>query len=168
MNNLAHLTIGFFIALLGILSLCNSWNLFLTTTFIVILCLYLIILIVECSLRSFKRTKDKQVIALPDRTWTLLLILFLLITNISAFANAYIKSKGVQYQLDDAKPVLKEIDDAVYFSAVTLTTLGYGDFVPTSKTARRYVILQLGSGVLLLLFIFPIVASRLSDFDGTG
>src|SRR5262245_53784670 len=40
--------------------------------------------------------------------------------------------------------------DAVYFSFVTLATLGYGDFVPKSEVARGLVILEAVAGQLYL------------------
>ncbi len=53
--------------------------------------------------------------------------------------------------------------DAFYFSLVTITTLGYGDFAPTGD-ARLLVVWQLATGLLLLVGIFPFVVSRVADF----
>lgn len=44
--------------------------------------------------------------------------------------------------------------ESLYFSIVTLSTVGYGDIVPISYTARIVVSLQIVAGVLLLLFGF--------------
>ncbi len=44
--------------------------------------------------------------------------------------------------------------EALYFSIVTLSTVGYGDIVPLSYPARIVVSLQIVSGILLLLFGF--------------
>lgn len=44
--------------------------------------------------------------------------------------------------------------EALYFSIVTLSTVGYGDVVPLSYLARIVVALQIVSGILLLLFGF--------------
>ena len=44
--------------------------------------------------------------------------------------------------------------EALYFSIVTLSTVGYGDIVPLTYAARIVVALQIVSGILLLLFGF--------------
>jgi len=44
--------------------------------------------------------------------------------------------------------------EALYFSIVTLSTVGYGDIVPLSYPARIVVSLQIVAGILLLLFGF--------------
>lgn len=44
--------------------------------------------------------------------------------------------------------------EALYFSLVTLSTVGYGDIVPITYAARIVVALQIVSGILLLLFGF--------------
>jgi hypothetical protein len=165
MKNIIWLIVGFVIALLSCLSLIFSWPRIASELLILWLCLCLVSLIIECSLRSFRKKPGRQLIELPDRTWALLLIVFFLSANISSFANLYIKSEGIACQIGCTTPILEDVDDAIYYSVVTLTTLGYGDFVPYNKEARRYVVYQLVSGVLLLLFLFPIVASRLSELD---
>jgi len=60
--------------------------------------------------------------------------------------------------------VLSGVALYAYYSAVTITTLGYGDFVPVAKSARRLVIWELGTGLLLLVGIFSLLISRLADF----
>jgi voltage-gated potassium channel len=42
--------------------------------------------------------------------------------------------------------------EAIYFSIVTLSTVGYGDIVPTSNLARALASLEVVCGVMLLLF----------------
>lgn len=44
--------------------------------------------------------------------------------------------------------------ESLYFSIVTLSTVGYGEIVPLSYAARVIVALQIVSGILLLLFGF--------------
>ncbi|HYB08887.1 MAG TPA: ion channel [Alphaproteobacteria bacterium] len=44
--------------------------------------------------------------------------------------------------------------DALYFSIVTLSTVGYGDIVPVTNLARFIVAIQIVCGILLLLFGF--------------
>ncbi|MBT5868661.1 MAG: two pore domain potassium channel family protein [Nitrospinaceae bacterium] len=129
---------------------------------------------------------------LPSRLGSFLLFLFLLVANVTAFANIYVKTDQIQKPakaeqtqqpvkpdetlelnecikelnecIKDKTEVMRDPLDAFYFSAVTLTTLGYGEFRPIGSDARLAVVCQLASGVLLLLFGVPIVASRISSW----
>jgi hypothetical protein len=63
----------------------------------------------------------------------------------------------------DVQPL--SIGDAVYFSTVTMTTVGYGDFTPSTPLSRGLVVSQLLSGLGLLALLFPLVISRFADFE---
>lgn len=47
--------------------------------------------------------------------------------------------------------------DSVYFSAVTITTLGYGDFVPVTTAGKLFTILFSISGIAIGLYILTIL-----------
>jgi voltage-gated potassium channel Kch len=49
--------------------------------------------------------------------------------------------------------------DFVYFSYVTLTTLGYGDIVPTTAQARSFAILEAITGALYLAILIAKIVS---------
>jgi hypothetical protein len=53
------------------------------------------------------------------------------------------------------------IDEAVYFSFVTLATLGYGDFAPVSTAARALAVLE---AVFGQLFLAVLVARLVSQY----
>jgi len=58
---------------------------------------------------------------------------------------------------------------ALYFSIITVSTVGYGDVVPLSDSVRVVVAIQIICGILLLLFgfteIFTYARERLRDDD---
>jgi voltage-gated potassium channel len=58
---------------------------------------------------------------------------------------------------------------ALYFSIITVSTVGYGDVVPVSDSVRVIVAIQIVCGILLLLFgfteIFTYARERLRDDD---
>jgi voltage-gated potassium channel len=51
-------------------------------------------------------------------------------------------------------PVELRFGDAIYFSVITLSTIGYGDIVPVAPIARVLASVQAVMGMLLLLFGF--------------
>jgi|GEM_PF-3493807 len=55
---------------------------------------------------------------------------------------------------------------AFYFSLVTLTTLGFGDFVPKSDSSRFIVMLEVFTGIIFLLIVIPSIISRLTAQNG--
>jgi voltage-gated potassium channel Kch len=44
--------------------------------------------------------------------------------------------------------------DSLYFSAITLATVGYGDLVPTTPVAKIFTVLYVFNGVVILLTLF--------------
>ena len=96
---------------------------------------------------------------LPLRTTALVALAALAVALIAAFAGLYLETQGVV----SATGVLHKRIDAIYFSTVTMTTLGYGDFVPRSDAARLIVMAELASAVLLLVGALPLLVSRLGS-----
>lgn len=62
----------------------------------------------------------------------------------------------------DLNAPLVDYDVALYFSVVTWTTLGYGDFAPASEL-RLLAALQAGLGYLFLGLTVALVANLISD-----
>jgi len=177
--------------MLGVLSWLFGWSGYVSA-FAVLLCnLYLVSVLVESSLRAEQerkflggvpQPKPPRFMEFPSREWTLLQVQFLLVVTIFGFANMYIKNGGIRYQgattiaaqadhkadgsstsRADPRPLVNRVD-ALYYSAVTFSTVGYGDFTPTSSAARLLVIWQVGNGMLMLLGVFPLIVGRISDF----
>jgi hypothetical protein len=78
------------------------------------------------------------------------------------FAGAFILACGTSfYTLIEGWPVI----DALYFSVASLTTVGYGDFTPSSTGSKIFTIAYLLSGVALLMgFINAAAALRHEHF----
>lgn len=56
----------------------------------------------------------------------------------------------------------RSVEEAVYFSGMTIATVGYGDITPASGFAQLLVVLQVACGLVLLLVAFAIYTSRSS------
>jgi hypothetical protein len=60
-----------------------------------------------------------------------------------------------------------DLPDAIYFSFVTLSTIGYGDITPIDAMAQVLVIAEIIFGVVLLLFAFTEIAAYNPEADAT-
>lgn len=101
---------------------------------------------------------------LPEITTAIVLVFCFAAALATAFAALYLASGGIA----STSAPLAGWSDALYFSVVTLTTLGYGDFVPHSTVAKWLVMAELGSGILLLVGAVPLVIARISTWRDPG
>lgn len=53
--------------------------------------------------------------------------------------------------------------DALYFSTITLTTIGYGDFTPQTDLGKIFTIVYIGLGVGLILTFVNTVFNHFQD-----
>lgn len=58
--------------------------------------------------------------------------------------------------------VLPNAITALYYSAITLLTVGYGDFVPKQETGRIIVLMELATGLVFLAFVAPALISAVA------
>jgi len=186
-----HLGPGFALAALSVVCWLFGWSGYVSALAVLLCNLYLVSVLVEASLRAQQerkflggvpQPKPPRFMEFPAQGWTLLQVQFLMVVAIFGFANMYIKSGDIRYQgpptiVEQADhkadgsssssaapgPLVNRID-ALYYSAVTLSTVGYGDFAPASKAARPLVVWQLGTAMLMLLGVFPLIVGRISDF----
>ncbi|HWS54210.1 MAG TPA: potassium channel family protein [Pyrinomonadaceae bacterium] len=82
-----------------------------------------------------------------------LLLPLLLVTYITlivlGFALVYAPRMPAQFHIGDLKGRLDFLD-ALYFSGITLTTLGYGEIVPASTMMRLAALVESASGIALI------------------
>ena len=50
--------------------------------------------------------------------------------------------------------------DSLYFTGTTLTTIGYGDFVPTTDITKIFTIIFAFAGVVLFFILMSIIAKH--------
>ena len=91
-------------------------------------------------------------------------MLFAIILNFSGIVNSdrtnliieFIKgSQSNEYTLRYLGPILGSFLDCLYFSVVTFTTLGYGDFQPVVGLSRFFVSLESIIGAITMaLFVY--------------
>ena len=53
--------------------------------------------------------------------------------------------------------------DSLYFSTVTLTTIGYGDLYPTNNASKLFTVFFILSGVGILLFTLTVISSNINN-----
>jgi voltage-gated potassium channel Kch len=84
-----------------------------------------------------------------------------------AWAGAYVVIDALapgSFRLADGSGDLS-LPSAMYFSLVTLTTLGYGDISPVGELAQRLAVLEAFSGVL---YVAVVVSRLVSAYRGPG
>ena len=77
----------------------------------------------------------------------------------------------LEYELLEGHSEIKSLSDALWYSIVTLTTVGYGDIVPTSEGGRiiGYIFLFLSLGVYgILIGQFSNVISKINENNKLG
>ncbi len=98
------------------------------------------------------------------------LCLYLMLGVIWAFAYFLIElnSPGsIAIKIDTNSPEYSPVNimaEVIYFSFVTLTTLGYGDFTPVSRLAKSLAIIQAFLGqIYIAIVIARLVAMQIAD-----
>ena len=151
---------GVIFLILAVLALCCrvGW----LAIFVVLLVNGFIVCLILCAARTAEagnpRGFNEKFPWLPSRIAALVLVPLLLFAEIVAFADIYIWSGGV---VSDAAKLGNAVD-AVYFSVVTITTLGYGDFHPINLPAKVAVMGELLCGIIMLIGAFPLLVGRLN------
>ena len=183
-----HMLLSGGLAAMSIAALYFRWNGLLSGVVVILVNVYLVALLYEVLHRSgFERkVKDGVLLAkpvylfsFPSKTWIGVLAVFVVSATVSGFANMYLFSADIVY----VGPVVEMINsaaehhitipppsimdsriEALYFSLVTMITLGYGDYLPVSAAARMLVMWQIATGGLLVIGIFPLIISRAAEF----
>ena len=171
--NITHFLVVLAAAALGAISLAAEVT-WLAVAMVVAVDAYLILVLVELAMRRKSREASARwLMDVPLMITNLPIVALLLIATLCSFAQMYIASDGVHYVVgmepaDAERERLRDRWNAIYFSTVTLTTSGYGDYVPVTRTARMLVVWNLFTTVLFLLGMLPLVISRIADFDTEG
>jgi voltage-gated potassium channel len=68
-------------------------------------------------------------------------------------------------------PPIREAATALYVAVVTVSSVGYGDFVPSSPEARLFVVAMISLGILVIAttvgaILLPLIGSGLREFLG--
>jgi len=95
----------------------------------------------------------------PRRDGALLVLGMLLSAVVTGFASLYTQQGWLAAEATSARV------DALYFSVVTMATVGFGDLHPLTGDAKVAVMAQIGSGLLFLAAAIPVLASRLAELD---
>jgi hypothetical protein len=76
------------------------------------------------------------------------------------YAELVLGFAGLYLHCDCLNVKLTGLTQAVYFSAVTAATVGYGDMYPISASGQGLVIVQIGLSFLLVAFVLSVLLSR--------
>ncbi len=90
----------------------------------------------------------------PNRSLMLLFINY--IEMIIGFAALYLYTGAIG---DTSKMPINKPLDAVYFSSVTITTLGYGDFTPMNEIGKILISVEAIAGLIFIVLVVAIFVS---------
>lgn len=97
-----------------------------------------------------------------DRLWIIAIYTVLIAGIIYSFSSVYI-SNGFYNDKEPLSPIIPDRSDAVYFSIVTWTTLGYGDFQP-SEASRGWAAFEALCGsffsAIYIAFVFKFLTQK--------
>jgi hypothetical protein len=93
---------------------------------------------------------------------SLAIVLVNLYETVIGYAIIYLTVANIQ-NTSGCGTALKTPVSALYYSAVTIVTLGYGDLVPADDPSRLIVVSQLLAAVIFLIFLIPALISLFSD-----
>ncbi|MEQ1650083.1 MAG: potassium channel family protein, partial [Hyphomicrobiaceae bacterium] len=110
------------------------------------------IFLVEVALLFEEFTQRISNLILP--TFAFLTVYAVLVIAFAAIYTQLSRLGTVQHFSVDGVARALTYPEALYFSVVTLSTVGYGDVLPVSSLARALASFEVVSGVLLLLFGF--------------
>ncbi len=55
--------------------------------------------------------------------------------------------------------------DSLYFSTITLTTIGFGDFAPQTDAGKIFTIIYIGVGIGMILAFINTIYLHFKDFS---
>ncbi len=87
--------------------------------------------------------------------WIFGLLVFLIIFSYSADFTCLFVADSNSFNSGStniATPYLNQLFDFFYFSVVTFASIGYGDIVPVSLSAKLIVMLEIGQSFVLIVF----------------
>lgn len=114
--------------------------------------------------RHFAGTRVLQV-AIQRSYQALLVPLFFLAVTATMFASVLFLLENVFSECDgeQREPVFLDVINTLYFSVVTMTTVGYGDMVPQTTLGRAWASLMMVFGVLFSAMPLAIVGNSFFD-----
>jgi hypothetical protein len=160
----------------SLLSLWLRWSMWASFCAAVLIDVFIVYLMLVVGLYSDGRLNTYRL--LPHRVPALLIGALLFAGLLFAFSNMYLHSGGICPggtecpTRPDANAAKKAPSsqtfgsntDAIYFSCVTMTTLGYGDYSAGTALSRELVVWQLLSGFALILLLVPLIVSRIANY----
>ncbi|GAB7020955.1 pentapeptide repeat-containing protein [Halostagnicola bangensis] len=95
-----------------------------------------------------------------DRPWRVIgvAISIILLWSVMYAIMGGVQHNGEQLQINS----MWEVIDYIYFSTITFTTLGFGDFQPYGQVARVFAGVQAGLGALMLALLIFVLGRRIT------
>lgn len=90
--------------------------------------------------------------SLRSRNRSLIILIINYIEMIVAFAALYLNTKSISTSCQNGD-LLESTIDSLYFSMVTITTLGYGDYAPCDTCGKLLVFFETLGGIIFVVLV---------------
>lgn len=155
--------LAWFIALLWLL-----WHPLNSTTFLLVIVTYRIIDGLNYRLSIVFVDRYKRDWGLRSLNRSLILFLFNFFEIIIEFAILYLATDSIAYS-SSSKEIITTPLEALYFSTITITTLGYGDMTPISSLGQKLALLEPLLGLTLIILVIGVFLTGVKDIkEKTG
>ena len=168
------LRLFFVLALLGGASVFLRCLWPVSVVIIILINLYLFFVLLVAAIRCdaeekyFDEDFGKEAIKrfFPIRTAALLIVGLIFIALVTSYAGIYRQAPDGSFSVPPAHPsqTINRPINALYFSVVTISTVGFGDFTPVSSCQKLIVMWEIASGILLFVCSFSFLISRIASF----
>lgn len=160
LKSLYFVLVGLLLALISVFGIHRIATGF-SLVIVGIIYIYLIAILIASALLSSKNKPLENYCKsiMITRIAGMALFAFFIVALMFSWGNIYL-SIGTNFK---NQAIATDVD-AVYFSYVTMVTLGYGDFVPTNDLAKIYVMCQISGSILLFFAALPLLVSRIALF----
>lgn len=150
--------LAWFIALLWLL-----WHPLKSTTFLLVIVTYRIVDGLNYRLSIVFVDRYKREWGLRSLNRSLILLLFNFFEIIIEFAILYLATNSIAYS--SSKKIITTPLEALYFSTITITTLGYGDMTPISSLGQKLALLEPLLGLILIILVIGVFLTGVRDIQ---
>jgi len=151
----------FYVLAWFVVLLCLLWYPLSSTAFLFVIVVYRLIDGLNYRLCIIFVDRYKRDWGLRSLNRSLLILMFNYCEVIIGFAVLYLATYSIGYS--NSNKIITTPMEALYFSTVTITTLGYGDMIPISPFGQKLALLEPLLGFILVVLVIGVFLTGVRD-----